>query len=354
MLRKITLIITLFAGLVSCMSQKKSDMNLEDGLYARIETDKGNIVLMLEFEKVPMTVANFVALAEGDQPNSAKDLGVPFYDGIKFHRVIENFMIQGGDPQGTGAGGPGYTFPDEFDESLKHTGPGILSMANAGPGTNGSQFFITHVETPWLDGKHSIFGHVVEGQNVVDSIAQGDVINHVEIIRVGNAAENFDAPKVFTDVQENFAKIQAEKAAKAQAEMEAMIKEKYPNAVTTASGLMYVVHEEGTGAKPEVGQTVQVDYVGAFSDGQVFDTSIEEKAKEVGIYNAQRPYAPLEFPVGQRKVIPGWDEGMLLLNVGSKATFIIPPHLGYGERGYPGAIPPNATLIFDVTLVGVK
>ena len=354
MLRKITLIITLFTGLVSCMSQKQTKMNLEDGLYAQIETDKGNIVLMLEYQKVPMTAGNFVGLAEGTIENDAKPLGTPFYDGIKFHRVIDNFMIQGGDPQGTGAGGPGYSFPDEIDPSLKHTGPGMLSMANAGPNTNGSQFFITHVETPCLDGKHAIFGHVVEGQNVVDSITQGDVINHVEIIRVGKDAKKFDAAATFNEMKDNFAKIQEEKAATEKAKMEAMLKAKYPNAITTESGLMYVIHEEGTGPTPESGQTIGVNYVGAFSDGKVFDTSIEDKAKEAGIYNPQRPYQPIEFAVGQRKVIPGWDEGMMLLNVGTKATFIIPPHLGYGPNGYPGAIPPNATLVFDVELMSIQ
>lgn len=198
----LSLILVAFASLG--MQAQESDLNpkkLEDGLYAKMETTKGTIYLQLYFDKTPLTVANFVGLAEGDIHNEAKADGVHFYDGLTFHRVIANFMIQGGDPDGNGRGGPGYRFKDETRSDLKHSGPGVLSMANAGPATNGSQFFITHVATPWLDGKHTVFGKVINGQNVVDAIQQGDKIEKLTIIRKGKDAKKFKAAKVFEELK---------------------------------------------------------------------------------------------------------------------------------------------------------
>ena len=315
-------------------NQQKENMS---SLQAKMKTSKGEILIELEFIKTPMTVANFVGLAEGKIENDAKPLGTPYFDGIKFHRVIPDFMVQGGDPTGTGRGGPGYNFPDEFDPTLTHSGPGILSMANAGPGTNGSQFFITHKETPWLDGKHSVFGHVVQGQDVVDAIEQNDMIKHITIIRNGKSAESFDAAKVFHNKMEEIKKVQEEKD-KILAEK---IKEHTKGAIKTSTGLQYVILEEGEGEKPHKGDKVSLHYSGFLVDGTMFDSS----------YGRNQPF---EFPLGAGRVIKGWDEGVALLSVGTKAKFIIPPHLGYGSRGAGGLIPPNATLIFEVELLEIK
>lgn len=345
--------------MVACQAQNQSTMvngeniSLEDGMYAKITTNKGDILLELEYEKTPMTVGNFVGLAEGKIDNNAKAAGEPYYDGLKFHRVIADFMIQGGDPSGNGSGGPGYKFPDEFDASLRHDTMGILSMANAGPGTNGSQFFITHKETPWLDDKHSIFGHVIAGFDVVNAVAQEDVMEKVEIIRVGKQAEAFDAATVFASKRDNYEADQASKRKAEQEAAEAKIRELYPNFETTESGLMYIIKEQGSGPKAVSGSNIKVNYVGKFADGKLFDTSLEEVAKANNMFNPQRPYEPLPLAVGTGQVIAGWDEGLQLLNEGGSATLIIPGHLAYGERGYPGVIPPNATLIFDVELVEV-
>lgn len=348
-MKKIITFALVFASLIASAQkktkQKISKMDQEflktqaDGLFLKMNTNRGDIYLQLEFEKVPMTTANFVGLAEGTIKNSAKAEGVPFYDGLKFHRVIPKFMVQGGDPQGTGQGGPGYKFPDEFDTTLKHVGPGILSMANAGPGTNGSQFFITHVKTDWLDGKHTVFGHVVKGQDVVDAIQQNDTLKTVTVLRKGKKAEAFDAAKVFEFEKENVSKKAEEKAKAAQAAMDKVLNEKYANAKTTASGLRYIVEKEGTGASPLATNQVTVHYTGTLLDGKKFDSSVDRGQ-------------PATFPLNQ--VIPGWTEGLQLMKVGGKTKFIIPPGLGYGANGAGGVIPPNAWLIFDVELLDVK
>ena len=332
--------------LQACLPKFYKDM--DDGMYAEIETNKGQIIIQLEHEKTPMTVANFVGLAEGKIENKAKALGEPYYNGLKFHRVIPDFMIQGGDPDGNGSGGPGYKFPDEIDPTLKHTGPGTLSMANAGPATNGSQFFITHKETPWLDGKHAVFGHVVQGQEVVDSIEQGDSIITVKIVRKGSSAKDFDAPKVFEEKVSGWQAEQEKREAEARKAAEAAqaaffddIKAKYPTAQKTESGLVYVIEEQGTGAKAESGKMVSVHYTGKLENGNKFDSSHDRNA-------------PIEFPLGMGRVIPGWDEGIQLFNVGGKGTLFVPYALGYGERGYPPVIPAKSNLIFDIEVVDVK
>jgi peptidyl-prolyl cis-trans isomerase A (cyclophilin A) len=307
-----------------------------DGVYAVISTKKGDIALALELDKTPLTVTNFVALAEGTMT------GKPFYDGLKFHRVIANFMVQGGDPQGTGGGGPGYQFADEFDPSLKFTGPGVLAMANAGPGTNGSQFFITHVKTDWLDGHHTIFGHVVAGQDVVNAIAQGDVIDKVTIIRQGKAAQAFHPTQAtFQALAASLAakKANAEKALAAEAEKS--LGPLTAGMTKTPSGLYYKVLKKGMGSKPTKGQTILANYEGRLVDGTVFDSSYARKQA-------------FEFAVGTGQVVPGWDEALLDMKTGEKRTIVLPPNLAYGSRGAGNVIPPNAWLVFDVELVALK
>ncbi len=310
---------------------------MQDGIYAKFNTNKGVILANLEFEKTPGTVGNFVALAEGNLENSAKSQGEGYYNGLKFHRVIPDFMIQGGCPQGAGTGNPGYKFDDEIHPELTHSKPGILSMANAGPGTNGSQFFITHVETAWLDGKHTVFGNVIEGQDIVNSIVQDDVIETLEIIRVGAKAEQFNAVETFR----KFTGAKEEREAAAKKEAETLLKDVAAGFEKTESGLHYKIINEGNGAQAEAGKTVSVHYKGALLDGTVFDSSYKRNE-------------PIEFPLGAGHVIAGWDEGIALLKIGDKARFIIPPHLGYGASGAGGVIPPNATLTFDVELMDVK
>lgn len=307
---------------------------MKDGLYASLKTSKGTILINLEFEKTPGTVGNFVALAEGNLDNKVKPQGTPYYNGLKFHRVIADFMIQGGCPLGTGTGSPGYSFDDEFHSTLKHDKPGILSMANSGPASNGSQFFITHVATPWLDNKHTVFGQVIEGQDIVDTIAQNDVLESIEIIRVGENASKYNAVEAFRTFEGSRLK-RAEAAKKAQEELLESVSAGYDQ---TNSGLRYKILQKGNGAQAQKGKTVSVHYKGMLLDGSTFDSSYSRKE-------------PIEFTLGIGQVIAGWDEGIQLLKVGDKARFVIPSDLAYGSRGAGGVIPPNATLIFDVELM---
>lgn len=312
--------------------------DLSDGLYAEIDTDKGNILLQLEFEKTPLTVANFVGLAEGIKASN-KPKGERFYDGLIFHRVVSDFMIQGGCPEGTGRGGPGYRFPDEIHPDLKHSGPGVLSMANAGPGTNGSQFFITHVATPHLDGKHTVFGRVVSGQDAVNAIEKGDAMKSVTIKRIGAKAEAFQADQEAWDTLRAH---QIKDPAEANLESaEAYLAEtKAREGVrSTESGLLYEILEEGEGASPTKSDRVKVHYTGTLVDGKVFDSSVKRGE-------------PATFPL--ERVIPGWIEGLGLMKKGGKAILHVHPNMAYGERGYPGVIPPNSVLVFEVELLDIN
>ncbi|MBF4466156.1 peptidylprolyl isomerase [Flavobacterium sp. LC2016-12] len=310
---------------------------MENGIYAKFNTSKGSILVKLTHDLTPGTVGNFVALAEGNMENKVKPQGQKFYDGLNFHRVIPDFMIQGGCPKGTGTGDPGYKFDDEFHPSLKHDRPGVLAMANSGPATNGSQFYITHVPTSWLDGKHTVFGHVIEGQDVVDAVAQGDALETLEIIRVGEEAQKWNAIEAFVGLKG--ARLKRDAALKA--ESEAKMEQLAAGFDKTESGLRYKMIQKGDGKKAEAGKTVAVHYEGSLENGKVFDSSYPRKK-------------PIEFRLGQGQVIEGWDEGIALLQVGDKARFVIPSDLAYGPSGAGGVIPPHATLIFDVELMEVK
>ena len=310
---------------------------MEEGIFAHFKTEKGDIKIQLTFDKTPGTVGNFVGLVEGAIENKVSSKGTPYYDGLKFHRVIADFMIQGGCPQGTGMGGPGYQFDDEFHPELKHDRPGTLSMANAGPGTNGSQFFITHTATPWLDGKHTVFGYLIEGLEVVDAIAKDDAIQNITIERVGTNAESWDAKAAF----EFFIN---EKKAQLKAVQEAAVNdlEKLTDGMEqTDSGLYYKINREGSGDYPSKGKNVSVHYRGMLLDGTVFDSSYQRNE-------------PIVFPLGMGQVIKGWDEGIALLKRGSSAKLVVPSELAYGSKGAGGVIPPDASLIFGVELIDFR
>ncbi|WP_406843028.1 peptidylprolyl isomerase [Flavobacterium soyae] len=328
--------------------------NSAEGIFATISTTKGDIVVSLEYVKAPVTVANFITLAEGKNPyvKVEKLKGKPFYDGLKFHRVINDFMIQGGDPDGNGSGGPGYAFKDEFVEELKFEKGGVLAMANSGPATNGSQFFITHKDTPWLNGKHTIFGHVVSGMDNVNKIVQNDIMTKITITRKGAAAKKFDAVKVFSDdVKKQEAK--KDEAKKVVAEKAAYFAATKAKATATASGLKYVITKNGTGVKGAAGSTIYFHYAGYFEDGNLFDSSITDVAKAYGKYDANRDaqggYKAFPFTVGKKDgMIPGFIEALDMMTDGEKAIFFLPSNLAYGEQGAGGVIPPNATLIFEI------
>jgi len=311
---------------------------LPDGLYAEITTSRGVIVASLAFQQAPLTVANFVGLAEGTLAFQNRPAGKPFYDGLAFHRVIADFMVQGGDPQGNGSGGPGYSFADELEPELTHDGPGVLSMANSGPNTNGSQFFITHKATPWLDRRHAVFGRVVQGQEVVNAIQQGDRIERVRILRQGAAAEAFRvSPENFERLKSEARLRQKQAWARARELDLSLVQKRWPDLKVTSSGLRYKVLRAGSGGSPAAGAQVSVHYTGRFLDDQVFDSSVQRGQ-------------PASFRIGE--VIAGWNEALLAMKKGEKRLLVIPPELAYGERGYPGAIPPYCFLVFEVELLG--
>lgn len=364
--------------LASCKTSQNPELG--EGLFASIQTNKGDVIVRLEHDKTPVTVANFVSLAEGNNPFVSENFkGKKYYDGLIFHRVMKDFMIQGGCPTGTGTGNPGYRFMDEFNDSLVHDKKGILSSANSGPSSNGSQFFITHKPTPWLDGVHTVFGEVVEGIAVVDSIANVPVaagnkpvdsvtMKTVKIIRNGKEAKQFDAVQVMTDYfdneEERLAALEKEKAEK-MAEMRGMmadfateLEEQKSTAKQLPSGLKMLIIKEGDGDKPKIGQQVNVMYAGYLPDGSLFESNYEEIAKKYGTYDERRAQgggympAPMTYATNSG-LVAGFEEGLLSMKVGDKVRLFIPSHMGWGPQG-AGPIPPNSEVIFDVELTGIK
>ena len=373
-MRQMNLIALLSAMFVffSCNSQKKAYKDLGDGLFADIETTKGHIVVKLNYKEVPTTVANFVTLAEGKNNFVKVEYkGKPFYNGTIFHRVIDGFMIQGGDPTGTGMGDPGYRFEDEFVPSLRHSKKGILSMANSGPNTNGSQFFITQVPTPHLDGRHTVFGETVKGEEVIDAIAKAprngqdrpneDIkIKNITIVANGKDAEKFDAVKVFDSYFKSVAEREKEKeerVKRASAKFLEEIKVQEPQAKVLPSGVKIFTINNGEGKQPKQTEFAMVNYAGYLRNGALFDSNIKEVEESYGKYQAMREqqngYQPIPFPYTRSaQLIPGFKEALLTMKVGDKIRVFIPATLGYGEAGAGDVIPPNSDLIFDIEITG--
>jgi len=356
--------------LASCKTAKYPELG--DGIYADIQTTQGDMLLQLEHGKTPITVANFVSLAEGNSPFVSDSLqGVPFYNGLIFHRVIKDFMIQGGDPLGTGRGNPGYRFADEFHDSLRHDSKGILSMANSGPNTNGSQFFITHKATPWLDDRHTVFGKLIEGMEVLDTIATMEtdpatnrpladvVIENLEILRNGKEAKAFDAIAIMKSFFEEEEQREAEREQQ-RLDIVSSLRTQSEEAERTESGLGIYTIKEGEGQQPSEGQYVLVNYSGWLAEsGELFDSNIKEVALLFDQFSPQRDsqmgYQPLPFEYSKEsKVIPGFREGLLSMKVGDKKRIFIPSHLGYGEQGAgQGLIPSNADLVFEIEVLDI-
>ncbi|TYA84384.1 peptidylprolyl isomerase [Seonamhaeicola marinus] len=356
--------------LVLVTSCKSPYSNLEDGLYAEIKTTKGTMVAKLAFDKVPAVVANFVSLAEGNNTivdSLYKDK--KFYNGLTFHRVVDQFMIQGGDPWGNGKGNPGYRFGNQFHPDLKHDKPGILAMANAGrPKTNGSQFYITEVPRPDLDNRYSVFGELVLGIEIQDSISNIEtvgeiainpvIIEEINIIRKGSEAKDFDAPKVFKDFLISEAK-KEKKRKERRKEITRATNEKFyeqeEKAIALASGLRYFISEKGEGEKLSEDDLIRVHYAVYFKNGTLIKTSNLKTAEALEMVNEQRKnqngYQPIIADISpDADMIPGFKEGLQQLNVGDKATIFVPYHLAYGEAGRQG-IPPKSNLIFEVEVI---
>jgi len=325
-----------FLLLSTLLISLQSHAKLEDGLYANLHTNQGDIIIKLAFEKTPLTVINFVGLAEGTKHSNIQ-IGKPFYNGLKFHRVIDNFMIQGGDPKGNGTGGPGYKFIDEITDLTHDTG-GILSMANSGPNTNGSQFFITHEATPWLDGKHTVFGHVVKGMSVVNTIKKDDFIRKVFIERIGDKAKNFKTDEAAFEAynQKNLVKEKAKQTKKKQ-KLINFVKVNYPDAKVATEGHYVQINQTGNGETPELGDLVKVNLSIDLDDGT----------------NMRKADEPLPFAAGSGTIIKVIDQSALTMNIGEKRTIIASYAQIYGDSDR-GSLSQESLLIFNLELLSIN
>lgn len=370
----LSLLVSCAVVLATALAASGRQPKYPDGLYAELKTNKGLIVLLLEFEKTPMTVANFVGLAEGTIENKALPAGAPFFDGTVFHRVVAGHVIQAGMPKAAERG-PGYTIPNEIAAGLDHGRAGMLGMANSGPHTNSSQFYITLGDRSYLDGMYTVFGHVVEGMAVVNAVVQGDVVERVTIVRVGAKASAFktDNATFRRLVDEARSRVKAEDERREREEA-AMIKSKWPNAIaqpvnppSTSSSrgplayppALVVVTTNGEGSAAQPGGKVKARYRGQFLDGRAFCSSAEQGRPMPG--NAAEVF---EYEVGGKvRITPALESALLAMKKGERRTVIARGASAYGASGFfatpkPGekrfVIPPNTTLVYDVEVIEIQ
>jgi peptidylprolyl isomerase len=354
-----------FATLIVCMlaaclllNTNCAEGKYPKGLYAELNTNKGLIVLWLEFNKVPMTTANFVGLAEGTIKNSALPEGTPYYDGTVFHRVVPNHVIQAGAPSGTEERSLGYMYPNEINPTLSHNRAGVLGIANRGPHTNSSQFYITLSDRSYLDGDYTVFGYVIQGMDVVNNIVQGDVIESVKIVRIGRQAKKFkpDTESFSILVESAKQRVKKEEEKKKQEE-EKIIKNNWPQTVQAENGSKYIVVREGKGDKPGIGSKLKVIYTGQFLDGRGFSSSTDG-GRPVPVKEAEH----FEFEIGKNRVNPGFDAALMDMRKGEKRIVILSAHLAYGTGGFYArekkgekrfVISPNTTLVYEVELLDI-
>jgi len=353
---KFFIIFLLIVFLPFCAGEKSKNNNddtnkqikekkLNDGVYARLNTEKGIIIMSLFYKQAPLSVANFVGLAEGTIKNNEKDVGVPFYDGVLFHRVVNDFVIQTGDPQGDGEGGPGYSFPIEINHKLKHNTPGTLGMArDNNPDSNGSQFYITHRPTPHLDESYIVFGRVVKGMDVVNKIVKGDKLNNVKIIRIGKEAESYKVNDILFEklrqlqLQKNMKQKQLNKT-KVDLRIDQILSIIDRNElIKTDDGLKYLIIREGKGEKIQDGKTHKAKYI-SFS---------KDKSRIRSSYLKGVPYL---FKFKSESLSKGLRLAYADMKKGEKRIVIIPPHLNKSQSKSKKEDPYQKPLIYELEVI---